>query len=64
MTSAPHHTASTQWLDDLYDLTFEWLDHYIDGWLRRVGINYGHQRVVVPRWMILMALIGLMMAVG
>jgi hypothetical protein len=64
MTSAPKHPASTQWLDDLYDLTFDWLDRYIDGWLKRVGISYGDQRVVVPRWMILMALIGLMMAFG
>lgn len=64
MTSAPNHTASTQWLDDLYDLTFDWLDHYIDGWLKRVGISYGHQQLRVPRWLILMALIGLMMVVG
>jgi hypothetical protein len=43
MTSAHNHTPSTQWLDGLYDLTFDWLDHYIDGWLKRVGISYGHR---------------------
>ena len=64
MTSVPNHSALMQWLDDLYDLTFDWLDRYIDSWLKRVGISYGDQRIVVPRWMILMVLIGLMMAFG
>ena len=64
MTSVPNHTPTTQWLDDLYDWTFDWLDQYIDSWLKRVGISYGHQQIRVPRWLILMALIGLTMAFG
>ena len=63
MTLTPYHHA-THWVDTAYDLTFEWLDSLVDSWQKPVSINYGNTHMVVPRWLILMILIGLTMAVG
>ena len=63
MTLTPYHHA-THWVDAAYDLTFEWLDTLVDSWQKPVSINYGNNHLVVPRWLVLMILIGLTMAVG
>ncbi len=59
MTLAP---TTTYWIDTLYDLTFEWLECLIDSWIKRVSVSYGNYRIVLPRWLVLMTLIGLTMA--
>jgi hypothetical protein len=51
-------------VDRFYDGVFLWLDCLVDSWLKRLSLHYGDVTVRVPRWLVLMILVGLMMAVG
>lgn len=51
-------------LDRFYDGVFLWLDCLVDSWLKRFSLHYGDATVRLPRWLVLMILVGLMMAVG
>ena len=51
-------------VDRFYDGVFLWLDCLVDSWLKRLSLHYGDVTVRLPRWLVLMILVGLMMAVG